>query len=185
MDNNSLFTDTEKRLLIDKLEAELDQLEMDLVEIEKQKRDSQALIKKLKNSLTDNGGVQTKRQSLLKGKDFTWKSKCLEILSLKSNFLTTDELYNLFIELNQDFVGIDKRTVQASLSGALSQLADIEEVVKIEKKFGKGNYWGLPAWFTNDGKAIEAYQIQLNQRGLGDFRFIPIFNQNINKFENA
>lgn len=164
------LTDREKELLIEQLERDLVQLDKDLEEIEKKKSETANLIRKLRSFQSANN---PKRQSLLKGHDFTWKSISLKILSETREFLTTDGVYKYFIGIHPEFKAEDPKNVQASLSGALSQLSKSRQVVRIEKKFGKGNYWGLPNWFYPDGRVYDDLKDQLVRMGMSDFTYQP------------
>lgn len=168
------ITDSQKELLIAKLQSDLEKIDVKLKQLQDEKKETLELIEKFKSSLpTTNPG---KRQSLLKGRNFSWKSISLDILSKRRAFLTTEEVYNDFIELNPDFTSHDKRNIQASISGALSQLSTANQVVRIEKKFGKGNFWGLPDWFGPEGEAFEEFKSNLITLGATDFRYTPISN---------
>lgn len=146
-----LLTEFEKDMLLKKCEIELE-------EVEKKRKDLLSLINKLKNSTP-------KKASLTSDKKFTWKSISLQILKELDDFLMTDDIYNEVIKRHPEFASESRRTIVASLSGSLSQLATAGRLNKVENPLGLGNYWGLSDWF--DGNVpVFPYSQKLIERGV-------------------
>ncbi len=164
------LTDSEREILLQNLEERLAQLENQRIKLEADKEGIISVIRKLKAQEPKSDG-SIKRQSLLKGHDFTWKTIALEILKDKRRVMTTDEVYSEFIQLKPEFNGIEKKkNLQASFSSALSQLSELNEVVKIDRKFAKGSYWGLPDWFPfPDGQPLPEIREQLERYQINGF----------------
>jgi hypothetical protein len=169
--------DLRKQVHLEQLNQGLQKLQQELVDLDNQKQlvykkidVVKSLIKDVENQESKDNIV--KRQSLLRGQDFTWKTMSLEILKDKRRLLTTDEIYSEFVSLKPEFSGLDKkRNIQASFSSALAQLSDSNEVVKIDRKYGKGNYWSLPDWFGNNGSALPEFTEQFERHQLSDFKY--------------
>jgi hypothetical protein len=171
------LTDFDKQILLEQLRQGLKNLEQELIdldvlklEINKKIEGVMNLIFKIENQETkENTG---KRTSLLKGQDFTWKTISIEILKDKRRLFTTDEIYSEFIIIKPEFSDHDKkRNIQASFSSALAQLAESKEMVKIDRKYGKGNYWALPDWFGLSGSPLPEFTEQFERLQIADFKY--------------
>lgn len=146
-----ILNEFEKEMLLRKCELELE-------EVDKRRSDLIGLINKLKNSTP-------KKPSITSDKKFTWKSISLQILKEMDDFMMTDDIYNEVIKRHPDLASESRRTIVASLSGSLSQLATSGRLSKVENPLGLGNYWGLSDWF--DGKTpIHPYSQKLIDKGL-------------------
>jgi hypothetical protein len=172
MDVNQLTT-VERDLLVKTVETEIDQIDSDIQQLLQRKHDLEALVEKLKNGGATSDESDSKTQSWLRKTNRSLKQLCIESLEKIDDFQITSDVYEYIRECYPESKNGDRDKIIASLSWSLSQLSETGLVVKIDRKFSKGFFWGLPQWFNVDGKPLGEYERKLFLKGVPDFVYKP------------
>lgn len=90
----------------------------------------------------------------------SWRDRIIAFMKFKQRLVTTNEIVDGIATVE---TGLNKKQILNMVSGNLSTLVKDEIVKTYKPKKMKGQYYGSPLWFEDNGEVVEKYKPEEKQ----------------------
>jgi hypothetical protein len=130
--------------------------------LKKEKKELEARLKKVNNALQALEPIPIQYMK--------WRVNALECIQIRDKYCQTSEILMCVIGKEIEDKELRRRYINA-LSVALTYLCKDGELKRFKLKKRKGDFYGFPAWFSEDGLPLEnrlSYILNIGGRNIKD-----------------